>query len=310
MEKPVATFGDYEVLYEELRYLVLTQKDIMKATYGETIFDTPESAESYRSELERTVSEKLKENYVVLAACNHYLPDLKMDDDTVTNAVEDFIADAAKQAGDEETFFAMSESYYMTENFIRFTAAVSIMEDLLRQELAKRSDFETFFADTEEQQFADWIRAGNGVFVQHIFVRNDIGEDVAQNRLIAEDAREQLSSGALTVKEAVGSSVYNQDPSNTAPYYLIRDVYDPALEDAALALQADGDVSSVVETEEGFYVFVRMEDPEELILGQKLSTLLSSHQWSRTEHIKDTFRDSVSFEWTDFGSSLDWLTIE
>lgn len=309
-EKPIATFGEYDVLYDELRYLVLTQKDIMKAAYGDSIFDTPESAESYRSELEDAVLEKLTENYVVLAACNHYLPDLKIDDDTVTDAVDDFIADAAQQVGDEETFFEMSEAYYMTERFIRFTAAVSIMEDLLRQELANRSEIDNLFADTEQSQFADWIRAGNGAYVQHIFIRNDVGESAEDNRNIAKEAREKLIDGSLTVSQAVGSAVYNQDPSNTSPYYLIRDVYDPALENAALALEQAGEVSDVVETEDGFYVFVCIEDKDELILKQKISTLLSSHQWSRTEQIKENFRDEVSFEWTEYGNSIDFLTIE
>ena len=309
-EKPIATFGEYDVLYDELRYLVLTQKDIMKATYGETIFDTPESAEAYRDELEEAVLDKLEQNYVVLAACKHYLPDLKIDDETVTDAVDDFIADAAQQAGDEEAFFEISASYHMSESFIRFTAAVSIMEDLLRQELSKRSDIDNFFANTEQEQFADWIRSGNGVYVQHIFVRNDSGESVEENRNLAKEAREKLINGSLTISQAVGSAVYNQDPSNTSPYYLLRDVYDPALENAALALKQNGDVSDVVETENGFYVFIRIEDKEELILNQKLFTLLSSHQWSRTEQIKETFRDDVDLEWTEYGNSIDFLTIE
>lgn len=309
MEKTVATFGDYEVLYEELRYLVLTQKDIMKGTYGETIFDTPESAESYRAELEATVTEKLKENYTVLAACKHYLPNLKLDDEVVEDAVDDFIADAAEQAGDEDTFFEMSESYYMTENFIRFNTAVSIMEDLLRQELADRAEIEDFFADTEAQAFSDWILAGNGVYVQHILIRNDAGESVEDNRVLAEETRTKLENGSLLIEDIVGTAL-NQELEYLNPYYLVKDVYEQKLEEAALALTEVGAVSPVVETADGFYVFVRIDDPDGLALAQNLSTLLYNYQWARTESIVQTFRDTVTFEWTDYGKELDWLAIQ
>lgn len=309
MEKPVASFGDYDVLYEELRYLVLTQKDIMKSTYGDTIFDTAESAEAYRAELEATVIEKLKGNYTVLAACNHYLPGLKIDDDVVQNAVDDLIEDAAEEAGGEDTFFEMSEGYYITENFFRFTTAVSIMEDLLRQELAIRAEIENFFSDTELGAFSDWIKAGNGVYVQHIFIRNDLGEKVEDNRALAQDTKEKLESGSLAIGDIVGTAL-NQELQYLNPYYLVKDIYAPALEEAALSLTNVGDVSPVVETDEGFYIFVRIDDPEGINLSQNISSLLYSHQWARTESIVQAFRGSVTFEWTSFGKELDWLTIQ
>ena len=310
-EPAVATFGDYEVLYGELRYLVLTQKDQMKSTYGATIFDRAESAELYREELEGAVLEKLKSNYVVLAACKHYLPDLEIDSETVTERVDELIdAEMELLGGDRDAYFEASERYYMSESFIRFTYAVAIMEELLVDELAARDEIENLFADQENIAFRDWILAGNGVYVQHLFIRNDAGEDVEANRQKAENARQALADGSIAVNSAVGSASYNEDTANAAPYYLVRDVYEDAMETAALALTKPGDVSEVVETSEGFYVFIRMEDPEHRALDQKLTALLASHQWSRTEEIVATFRESVSFEWTDYGRELDWLTIE
>ena len=48
---PVGTVAGHEVLYEELRYLTLKYREAMKATYGETIWDTAESREQYRADL-------------------------------------------------------------------------------------------------------------------------------------------------------------------------------------------------------------------------------------------------------------------
>ena len=68
-------------------------------------------------------------------------------------------------------------------------------------------------------------------------------------------------------------------------------------------------MSDVVETDAGFYVFIRIDDDDDL-LNAKLSSLLSSYQWAKTEEIKNTFRDGLVFEWTKFGKRLDWLEIE
>ena len=65
----VGTCGGHDVLYEELRYVTLTYKEMFESTYGEGIWDTPESAEKYRAELEETVMAMLCNNYAVLAAC-------------------------------------------------------------------------------------------------------------------------------------------------------------------------------------------------------------------------------------------------
>ena len=309
MEKKVATCAGYDVRYEELYYLVSLHKQIMKKNYGAHIFDTPESAEQYRAELEAAVLEDLKENYAVLAACNHYLPELEIDSEEIQAQVDAFIKDSASAFNSEKEFFEASEQYYnMTEGFIRFSTAVSVMEDRLRVELAARG---LFFADSQREEFFTWIREGNGAYVQHLFIRNDPGERIEDNRAIAEEARELLNKGELTPREAIGSAKYNQDPGNTAPYYVVKDVYDPVLEEAALSLsqKPGGWVSDIVETGEGFYVFIRVDDSDDL-LDLKLSSLLSSYQWAKTEEIKNTFRDSLVFEWTRFGKKLDWLEIE
>ena len=309
MQKKVATCAGYDVRYEELYYLVLLHKEIMKNNYGAHIFDTPESAEQYRAELEAAVLEDLKENYAVLAACKYYLPELEIDSDEIEAEVDAFIKESAAAFNSEKDFFEISEEYYnMTEGFIRFSAAVSIMEDRLRAELATRG---MFFADNQRTEFFNWIRKGNGVYVQHLFIRNDPGENLDDNRAIAEEVRALLNRGEITVNEAIGSARYNQDPGNTAPYYIVKDVYDPALEAAALSLveRPEGWASDIVETDEGFYVFIRIDDTDEL-LDFKLSNLLSSYQWAKTEEIKNTFRDGLVFEWTKFGQKLDWLEIE
>lgn len=302
MERAVATCNGYDVLYEELRFVVLTQRNEFLTRYGKDIFDTPEGIAKYREEFEAAVAETLKENYAVLAACAHYLPDLKITDDAIVAAVDALMEETIEQMGGEEVFEAYADINYTTENFMRFTLAVYEMEKRLLNELAAQGEF---YSNAKVNEFATWLTEGNSVYVQHLFIRNDAGENVEANRALAQTAREMLMSGQYSINTLVGNSSYNQDPYNTTPYFLVRGVYEEAMESAALALPDEGSVSEVVETEDGFYVFVRMKTPEGELETQ-LEELLSSYQWANTERIKETFRAGLVFEWKE---EIDWLTI-
>jgi hypothetical protein len=303
MERPVAKAAGYDVRFEELRFVIMTKKAEFRGTYGEDLFDTPEKLAAHRAEFEAAVIETLKENYIVLAACNHYLPDLKITDKTITDAVDAMMEETIADMGGEDAFNEYAKARYMTKNLMRFTLAVYAMETRLLEELAARGEF---FTDDQEDEFFNWIRQGNGAYVQHLFIRNDEGDSIEENRARAEEARTLLSTGQKNINSLVGNSRYNEDPFNTAPYYLIRGVYDEIMEKTALALSEAGAMSEVVETEEGFYVFVRLNDTDDQLRGQ-IASLLSSYQWANTERIKEGFRDSVTFEWLE---ELDYLTVE
>ena len=302
-ERPVAKSGGYEVLFEELRFVILTKKAEFKKIYSEDVFDTPEGIAAHREEFEAAVIELLKENYVVLAACSHYLPNLKIDDKSITEAVDAMMEETIEQMGGKDAFKEYAEAIFMTENLMRFTLAVYQMEVALLAELAARNEF---FASDEDTEFLEWIRQGNGAYVQHLFIRNDEEDDVEANRALAQEARALLLSGEKNINSLVGNSRYNEDTLNTAPYYMIRGVYDEALEATALTLPEAGAISTIVETDEGFYVFVRLPDTDSQLLGQ-IDSLLSSYQWANTERIKESFRNSVTFEWLEV---IDYFTVE
>ena len=238
----------------------------------------------------------------VLAACAHYLPDLEIDDDAIESAVDQIMESTIAQMGGQDVFDEYADMNFTTEHFMRFTLAVYEMEKMLLRELAARGEF---FSEAQMTEFSEWLNDGNCVYVQHLFIRNDAGESVDANRAVAREARQKLLSGEAGINTLVGNATYNQDPANTTPYYLVKDVYDKALEDAALVLPDEGSVSEIVETDEGFYIFVRMKD-EQNTLEDKLSELLSSYQWAHTERIKETFRASLDFAWEE---EIDFLSI-
>lgn len=77
-EKIVGSAGEYDILYDELRFVTLTYKKLLDIDYGDgdaangTIWDDEDTAQRYKKTLEDKVYAMLEENYRVLAACSVY----------------------------------------------------------------------------------------------------------------------------------------------------------------------------------------------------------------------------------------------
>ena len=65
----VGKAGDYFIRYEELRYLNMTFKRQFELTYGEGIWDSADTAEQYRDELEAAVMSALTHDAAVQTLC-------------------------------------------------------------------------------------------------------------------------------------------------------------------------------------------------------------------------------------------------
>ena len=303
-QKVIGTCAGYDVLYEELRYLTLTYKQIFESKYGEGIWDDPATAEQYRPELEETVWRLILNNYAVLAAADYYLPQTNaIESKAIQEAVDGMIDEMVEAYGGKKAFREELEAMNATEHLLRFTFGISQLENELMYALSV--DWQLFMGDSEE--FYNWMLDGNAVYVQHIFIENDPGEDVEENRAIAEDVRIKLLTQEATLAQMVGSAV-NEDYQNAAPYYVVREVYKPEIEDQVFSLFAPGDVSSVVETDTGFYVFVQVED--EGTLQAKVNDLFSSYRAAKTEDVVEEFKQTLNLVLNDYGKSLDLLAIQ
>ncbi len=301
-QAPVGTCAGYEVLYEELRYVTMTNKALMERTYGADIWSDPDKAAQYRAELEETVWSTLRNHYAVLAAVAAYLPELTLENEEIQEAVDEAIKASREQYGGKAGFAEALEAMYTTENLIRFTLGVAELEDRLLSRLTELGEIEG-----DENAFSAWLRDGNCVYVQHIFIRNDPGDEPAANLALCREAREAMQNGT-DIGYFIARRTYNEDGQNTAPYFLVRGIADdPALEAAAFALTREGDVSEPIESNGGYYVLRRMENSEEPLAAQ-LPELLISYQWSCMEDLIAAYLSPV--EPNDYGSSIDLLTMQ
>ena len=308
-KKEIGTCAGYDVLFEELRFVTLYYKDVLADTYGEDIWDSPESAEKYRAELEKVVWDMMLNNYAVLAACSNYgLTKRDLESDAIQSAVDKEISQTIEEAGGREAFLEMLKENYMTENFMRFSLAVTEMEYELYYTLT--NDLGVIMDDQET--FLDWLEDGNCTYVQHLFIRNDPHDSVEANRAIAENSRNRLIK-AMDYKNELnlmlGSAQTHEDTAVMTPYFIVQDVYTEQITSEVLKLERPGDVSEVVETEEGFYVFVCMEYTTDTLLLQ-LPSLLHSYQWAKVDAEVNRHREGLAIELNKYGESIDLLEIK
>ncbi len=306
-ERAVATVGDYEILYEELRFITMSYKQILESDHGDgiaengTIWDDPVLTERYRPELEKQVMTMLEQNYRVLLTCEAYgIGRDVLESKEIQDEVDRQFESAAKSFSSKDAFLADMEANYMTENLYRLYLAREQMKYKLRDAVLADEDST---AIRDQQSFYDWLLDGNCVYVQHILIRNDEGEDKAFNRSLAEEVSVSLQNKERHINEYVGNALFNEDLTNVSPYYLVPTLYDEALCEAGLRLYDVGDASDVIETEEGFWVLQRIEEPTGELNAQ-IGDLFDSYIWAILGS-NTTQGVTVAVEFNDYGKEID-----
>lgn len=286
--KVIGTCGDYDVRYEELRYLALTHKAEMEHEFGEGIFDGAES-DSYEQELWKRVEASLCDSYAKLDVCEK--AGVKRSDKQTKKEVQNEIDSVVAALGGEEAYRAYLAETGLTDTVNRlYTAIVSCQY---------RYYYEVAFDELEKEAY-DAVLAHEGfVHTMSIFVKNDEGERVEDNRKMAEYVREQVMGGEALVN-FIGTK-YNQDMSN-CEYYFPRGYMDDAYEEAAFALELD-EVSDVVETEEGFYVIQRLA-LDEAYFELNMETLIEKYIVGKINLAFEAHAKTLSFELNEYGKTL------
>ncbi|MBQ7293379.1 MAG: peptidylprolyl isomerase [Clostridia bacterium] len=294
--KVVGTCGDYEVKYQELRYLTMTYKELMAEKYGEQIFSATSSEYigDYVKELEETVARQLTENYASLAEFEKN--NIKTDDEETKKYVDGIIKENKELLGGTEAYKEYVKECYMTDEVVRFNYALEHCFGRYYDLVAQKYDKEAYDAVMSGEVF---------IRVRSILIRNDEGEDFEKNRADAEMVRAEIAAG-VPLKDYIGTK-YNQDGGN-CDYYLMRGYFEEAYENAAFALEI-GEVSPVVETSEGFYIIQRVE-PDEAYFELNMDACKQTYILSKMYEKINANMEKMQFKFNDYGKTLNLWTMK
>lgn len=291
--KIVGSCAGYDVRYQELRYLVLTHKEEMKAEYGEDIFD--KDSKAYEQELLARVEASLCESYAILDVCEE--AGVKRSNKKTKDEVESEVEAAVATLGDTEAYKQYLSDSYMTDELFRFYTSIVSCQYRYYDEVA--------FDEYEKEAYDLALSHEGFVRTMSIFVKNDVGEDVEENRAMAEYVRGEVLNGK-PLESFIGTK-YNQDMSN-CEYYFPRGYMEDEYERVAFALEI-GEIGEVVETDEGFYVIQRLM-PDEAYYQNNLETLIEKYIVGKINLTFEAHADEISVEWNEYGKSLTFSEIE
>ena len=278
-KKAVGVCGEYEILYEELRYEALT--------YMEKHPDCTE--EELRDAVERAILER----YAIPELCKQYTPSALMDSPEMKELAESEREKAISDMGSKKELKAALEEVYLSENFFEKQLILTQMQ----------VDLETaLFADTElknKDTLLAWLKDGNCVRIRKLLFTNIES---------ATAAREELTKGTeledLLQKDQFSSATAYQ------PDYYFRDLRQTDEEKAALALTAAGDVSAVLESDGSYVLLLRVKDDFENLTNYQAVTALERYRENRLAPLIQTTADGLSVTWNDFGAKLIFKEIE
>lgn len=297
----VGTVKDYEVLYEELRYVTLLYRSQLEAQYGKGIWDNPTTAEQYRGELEELVKRNITANYATLSLCAEV--GITPDRTEIKNAVSDYVDELVTEIGGRGEYKKALAEQNLTDSFLRFTIGVEYCQNELYYSYTQ----DLGLIETDEEVIYDYIMDGNFIRTVHVYIQNDQGDDVEANRAAAEKVHQRLKDGE-DINKIIGSSVNEDfDLTTTNGYYFTRGEMIKAYEEAAFALEI-GSFSDVVETSTGFYIIKRLE-LEPAYVMQNLMTLINQYQYSELNRYLDERQAELVFQFNEFGAGLDLTKI-
>ncbi len=261
----VLAIDEFSVPYEQLRYVVRNYMD----SYGDASFWTEETAAQYADTILEDSFDTLKTQYAILSLAKQY--GIERTDDAIVELVDSQMEAVVAEYGSVSAYTDALAAGHMTDSVYRFFLSVNACSEELYYAMLDAGDLESDSAVIEEM-----IRGEEFVRVKQILVKNDEGEDPAENRALAESLRARAAAGEdfdALVNE-YGEDLYMF--KNTDGYYICRGVWYHEFEDTAFALKV-GEVSGVIETEAGYSILLRCEK-EDAYIDKNLDALCEDYR--------------------------------
>ena len=310
--KTVATCNGFEIPYEELYFLTMFYKDSLADTYGEDIWDDPETAEQYRAELEALVSENLAQNYLILSACRNL--GIKTEGAEIDKYVDGEMEDLRDAFDSDKEYKEWLAEHWMTEHYMRFSLGVSYLESALYYTLLDNGMFRYTLENAAD--FRDYVEnSGDYVRTIHVYIENVEGEEPASNLAEAKRISDALRAVGdpqqrrELMSEYIGSKVNDDLMTVTGDgYYFTHGEMDQAYEDAAFGL-AIGEVSEPVVCSGGNFVIMRLY-PDAEYIKKNVEDLLDGYHGVAVGLYEEQFREDCRVIFNEYGLSIDLLSLK
>lgn len=299
----VGTIGEYEVLYEEFRFLVLTYKKQLEDMNGTDIWDDEETSAQYLRELRDMVYADLESNYAVLTLAAKEGITVDSYDKTVQEYMDKTLD--ADFGGDRGSYKDFLKAMNLTDHYVRFTAAVdAIYEDLYFLYL------ENGRVPSDKDDVKQYI-LDNFVYVASICLINKTEEEYEANKTKAEQYREEVLAGA-DINDYVKYTL-DISPEHCFTYGEMEEIY----EKKAFALENVGDVSEVFlgtadylgNTRSAWYFLQRLGLTEGYV-DKNYPDLFDQYTSALMNDYLNEAKETLVFVPNDYCKSLDLLMIE
>lgn len=201
----VGTVGEYEVRYEEIRFLTLLHREVLDKELGK--YDTLDKngKREYEKLLKERVTEDLKKNYVILSLCDKY--GIKTDSIAIRSHVNDAMKDYVN------TYFEGNVKKYkewlgengVTDSVVRSSFKIDYLETrLLDHFIENKIDIE--YDESNPGEFINYVTGeGDWVRTKHVFypTQHPYTSEASREAFVSQLAKGELSDEQyVDMKEA------------------------------------------------------------------------------------------------------------
>ena len=192
----VGTVGDYEVKYEELRFLTVMHRTSLDRELGKYEELDAEARETYERELEARVMSDITKNYAVLSLCDQYGIDTDSKDvrSEVKNGMKDYVRDSF--GGSMKDYKAWLAANGVTDSVMRFNYKINVLENVLLNYFVENG-IDIDYDGRNVNEFIDYVMEGEDwARTIHVFYpeSHPYTTEEAKEAFIAQ----QLTQGSLS----------------------------------------------------------------------------------------------------------------
>ena len=295
----VATAGGVDIYYDELYYLAMNRIRERKAELGEGAMESAGEREALAAFVRENLMSK---THALISVGYDYGIDLTKGDiaDEVQSEMDDILKNTF--GDDRKAYIRSLNEDYLTDRYVRqYIGAEEFLATEIILAMLEKGEI-----DDSEETANRVIHSDEIIRTVQVFLDKS---DAANTRELAESIHAEIAAAENddarydAMRRAIAGK-YNDDFADVGNgYYFLRGEMDTAYEKAAFKL-ANYEVSGVVETEDGYYIIMRLPKSEEYITSHYQELKEKSYIVQLNQKVDERFA-GMHLEMTKFGASLD-----